>query len=327
VGKSGREHPAHERDVQESKTDPFIIHRDLVAPAIVELRRARIGVAGHALRRVQCTAIREVCGDAMSRNCSLTGYGTFGVGTLIDAGEPDYLSIHFKCSVLGYRLHSYFGGCGAGASRVEKVSRKQERNGNQEDVCEVLTHNATLSRKRASTHRTDHRAHTPDKEFPYQNKEGKLRRTVEDLLQKGGVPSDAVIALTDVYTGTNDFIDATDAKKKMRAWVGKNEKFHPHAAQYDFEAWLLPFWADIQELAGHNKSAPTGLPEAVNHSRPPSYHIREIFKIGTRREAYSKPRDASRILRGKDLRVPANKCPELKAFLNTILTLSGAEPL
>jgi hypothetical protein len=32
-------------------------------------------------------------------------------------------------------------------------------------------------------------------------------------------------------------------------------------------------------------------------------------------------------LRGNDLAVSADKCPELKAFLNTILTLSGAELL
>jgi hypothetical protein len=155
----------------------------------------------------------------------------------------------------------------------------------------------------------------------------KLKRTVEELLRNGKSPSDAVIALTDVYTGTNDFVDAEDAKRKMQAWVVNNPKFHPHAAQHDFEAWLLPFWSDIQALAGHNKKAPPGLPEAVNHNRPPSWHIREIFRIGTCRDNYSKPRDAARILRGKDLTEAANKCPELKAFLNTILRLSGAEPL
>src|SRR5450432_795251 len=158
-------------------------------------------------------------------------------------------------------------------------------------------------------------------------KEDKLRRTVEGLLRNGRHPSDAVIALTDVYTGTNDFADAADAKRKMKAWVGNNPKFHPHAAQHDFEAWLLPFWTDIQEFAGHRKAAPPGPPESVNHNRPPSYHIREIFNIGTCRRDYSKARDSIRILRGKDLTVAANKCPELKAFLNTILTLSGAEPL
>ncbi len=113
----------------------------------------------------------------------------------------------------------------------------------------------------------------------------------------------------------------------MRAWVGPNETFFPHAAQHDFEAWLLPFWSDIQALAGHSKSAPAGPPEGVNHQRPPSHHIREIFRIGTSRRDYSKVRDANRILRGKDLSFAASKCPELRAFLNTILTLSGADPL
>jgi hypothetical protein len=111
----------------------------------------------------------------------------------------------------------------------------------------------------------------------------------------------------------------------MQAWVGNNGRFHPHAAQYDFEAWLLPFWSDIQALAGHRRGAPPGPLESVNHNRPPSYHVREIFRIGTRREAYVKVRDATRILRGKDLSEAANECPELKAFLNTILELSDAE--
>jgi hypothetical protein len=166
--------------------------------------------------------------------------------------------------------------------------------------------------------------------FPYDGripKEAKLRRVVEALLRNGKAPSDAVIALTDVYTGTNDFVDAADAKQKMRAWVGKNDKFHPHAAQHEFEAWLLPFWSDIQALAGHNGGGPSGAPETVNHTRPPSHRIREIFRMGSCRSDYSKPRDANRILRGKDLILPASKCPELKAFLNTILTLSGAGPL
>ncbi len=163
--------------------------------------------------------------------------------------------------------------------------------------------------------------------FPYNGripKEYKLRRTVEMLLSSG---ADAVIALTDVYTGTNDFLDAADAKKKMRDWVGANERFFPHAAQFEFEAWLLPFWNDIQRMAGHNRQAPPGPPEAVDHDHPPSYHIREIFRIGTCRDDYSKSRDARRILHGKDLTIAARQCPELRAFLNTILTLSGGQPL
>jgi hypothetical protein len=166
--------------------------------------------------------------------------------------------------------------------------------------------------------------------FPYDGripKEQKLRRVVENLLAYGKPPADAVIAQTDVYTGTNDFTDAADARLKMREWVGPEPRFHPHAAQHDFEAWLLPYWSDIQNIAGHNKAAPPGAPEAVNHSHPPAHHLAEIFRQGTCRRHYSKPRDAGRILRGKDLATSADKCPELKAFLNTILTLCGGQPL
>jgi hypothetical protein len=166
--------------------------------------------------------------------------------------------------------------------------------------------------------------------FPYHGRIPRgdnLRRKVENLLAVGKPPSDAVVALTDVYTGTDDFVNAADAKDKMRKWVGSVGAFHPHAAQYDFEAWLLPFWTEIQNLAGHNRNPPTGPPENVNHQRPPSYHIKEMFRIGTCRDNYSKPRDANRILRGKDLSIAAEKCPELRAFLNSILTLSGGQPL
>ncbi len=157
--------------------------------------------------------------------------------------------------------------------------------------------------------------------FPYHGripKSDDLRRKVEASLRSG---SDAVMALTDVYTGTPDFVDATDAKRKMRQWVGPNPRFHPHAAQYEFEAWLLPFWSEIQRLAGHNRNAPPGPPEQVNHNRPPSAHIREIFRTGTCRDDYSKPRDGKRILQSKDLAVAATACPELKSFMNTILSL------
>jgi hypothetical protein len=165
--------------------------------------------------------------------------------------------------------------------------------------------------------------------FPYHGRIPKgddLRRKIENLLG-GSQPSDAVIALTDVYTGTNDFLDAADAKAKMRNWAAHHVRFHPHVAQYDFEAWLLPYWDDVQKLAGHNRKAPPGAPEAVDHNHPPSHHLREIFHIGTCRDDYSKPRDANRILRGRDLAIAAAQCPELKAFLNTIITLSGGTPI
>ena len=148
----------------------------------------------------------------------------------------------------------------------------------------------------------------------------KLKRSVENLLT-GRDAFNAVIALTDVYTGTNDFQDAAGARAKMTDWVGNNPNFYPHAAQYDFEAWLLPYWSTIKKLAKSDKSAPRGLPEQVNHGNSPSYRIKEIFEIGKCQNSYSKIRDVKRILKNQDLMISVNQCPELKLFINTILSL------
>lgn len=155
-------------------------------------------------------------------------------------------------------------------------------------------------------------------------KQGNLKREVERLLNDRQKPADAVIALTDVYTGSRDFIDAGDARAKMRHWVGGAEtRFYPHAAQYEFEAWLLPYWRELQVLAGHNAASPGPNPELVDHSNPPSKRIRELFWRGKKRQ-YIKGRDAAKVLQNKDLSVSASVCPEFKAFLNTILSLCGA---
>ena len=143
-------------------------------------------------------------------------------------------------------------------------------------------------------------------------KRDQLKRLVEQLLRK----ADHVIALTDVYP---DYSDATDAKTKMRQWVGAQERFHPHAAQFEFEAWLLPYWPRIQELAGQNIPAPGGDPEGVNHNNPPSRRIKDALRRGQGRYDYVKPRDAGRILQGQDLSLAVSHCQELKSLVNSIL--------
>jgi hypothetical protein len=151
-----------------------------------------------------------------------------------------------------------------------------------------------------------------------------LRREVERLL----LSHDAVIALTDVYTGSEprDFETPTEAIAKMKGWVGNNPRFHPHAAQYEFESWLLPFWPQVRRLSGTTRQSPSMTPESVNHNKPPSVYLEEEYRTGKKR-AYRKVEDAAAILRGQDLTIAAAACPELKAFLNTILALSGGSPL
>ena len=146
----------------------------------------------------------------------------------------------------------------------------------------------------------------------------KLKRDGRHLLEQR---YDAVIALTDVYTGTTppEFTNAVDAKKKMRRWVGVEPRFHPHAAQFEFEAWLLPYWSTIQRLAGSNRNPPAQNPETVDHDKPPTKHLAELFRTGSNKRAYSKTRDGAAILRGQDLDVSATRCPEFRAFLDIIL--------
>lgn len=161
--------------------------------------------------------------------------------------------------------------------------------------------------------------------FPYNGRIPKgdhLKKKVETLLS-GKSPSDFVIALSDVYTGTNDFRDADDAKQKMKSWVGSEHRFEPHVALHDFEAWLLPYWSSIKQLAGHDRTTPGKFPEQVNHGKPPSYHIKEVFAAGKTGRHYSKTRDAKKILQGKNLQVAIDACPELKAFIDTLIRISA----
>ena len=146
----------------------------------------------------------------------------------------------------------------------------------------------------------------------------KLKRMVENLLE-GLDGCDYVVALTDVHTGTREFADAADAIEKMRRWVGPNPRFHAHAAQHDVEAWLLPYWPKIQKLSGSTRTCPAGPPESVNHGNPPSRRIMEAYRTGARKRAYKKQVDGAKILEGEDLGIAARRCPELKAFLDTII--------
>lgn len=157
----------------------------------------------------------------------------------------------------------------------------------------------------------------------------KLRRQVANPLSAGKQSADAVIALTDVFTGTNppEFASATDAKAKMQQWVGNEPRFFPHVALYDFEAWLLPYWPKIQKLAGTNMKPPSSKPEHVNHGKPPAERIKEAYRAGSKSKHYKKTVDAARILQDADLKVAIDACPELKAFVNSILKLCGGDVL
>jgi hypothetical protein len=132
----------------------------------------------------------------------------------------------------------------------------------------------------------------------------------------------AVIVLCDVYPNFNS---AEETKKFLRDCVGNQPRFHAHAAQFDFEAWLMPYWDDICRKLRISRQPPGTNPEEINDRMPPSKHLMKLYRDANRR--YDKVRDAHAILRNKDLTVAAGKCRELRSFLNTLLTCAGLAPL
>ncbi|MCI0398478.1 MAG: DUF4276 family protein [Chloroflexi bacterium] len=151
----------------------------------------------------------------------------------------------------------------------------------------------------------------------------KLRRRVEREL---GAPEVAgVVGLVDVFP---NFQSAAQARARLHEAAGRNPGFHAHAAQYDVEAWLLPYWQDICRRVGVQHAPPGGNPEEVNGVNPPAYRLRTLYRLARPRpRKYVKTTEMFAILQDKDLTIAAGRCPEFKAFLNTLLTLSDLSQL
>ncbi len=148
----------------------------------------------------------------------------------------------------------------------------------------------------------------------------KLGRLVELCLSQEDVAG--VVVLTDVYP---DFKNAEEAKAQLRQLVGSQgttNRFRAHAAQFDLEAWIIPWWDELVRELRVTASRPGAKPEEINGGKPPSMHIRELFKRAKR--SYEKPLDAAKWLTADRLTRAAAYCPELKSFLNSLLELAGA---
>ena len=101
---------------------------------------------------------------------------------------------------------------------------------------------------------------------------GRFRNRVRLELDKPGVT--AIVALIDVFP---NYADASAAKADLAEKAGNAADFHAHAAQYDVEAWLLPFWGDICRRVGVTQSAPGNNPEQVDQNTPPAYRLKELY--------------------------------------------------
>jgi hypothetical protein len=153
--------------------------------------------------------------------------------------------------------------------------------------------------------------------------EGKLRGRIRLELRDPEVT--AVVGLIDVYPR---FHSAEVAKTFLRQAADNAPRFHAHAAQYDVEAWLLPYWESICQRVGVNQRPPGDSPELVNLERPPSKRLAELYgRARNPARKYVKTLEMYAILENKDLTIAAGRCPEFKALLNTLLMLGGLNPL
>lgn len=149
-----------------------------------------------------------------------------------------------------------------------------------------------------------------------------LIKLVRNELRDG---RNAVIVLTDV-NGPMKFKNSQDAiakiEESLQGLAELHSKVFVHAAQYELEAWVIPFWPKIQAILKSNKPKPDAKPELINHDRPPSRLLSELFRT-QRKIRYSKNLHLREILEDQDLAIAAGECPGLKAFLNRILEISG----
>jgi len=151
----------------------------------------------------------------------------------------------------------------------------------------------------------------------------KLRGRVRRELRGSDVVG--VVGLIDVFP---EFSNAAEAKAFLRNAAGNEPRFYAHAAQFDVEAWLLPYWDDICRRIRVRQSPPGGNPEMVDNLNPPAYRLKALYQRSRPKpRKYVKTTEMYAILKGKDLTIAAARCPEFKAFLNTLLALSDLEPL
>lgn len=147
--------------------------------------------------------------------------------------------------------------------------------------------------------------------------ESRLHKRIQLELSDPNVK--AVVGLIDVYP---DFASAAKAKAFLRRIAGDEPRFYAHAAQYDVEAWLLPYWEAICQRIGVRQVPPGPHPEQVNHNNPPSKRLAALYQRARQPRKYKKAIEMEAILRDKDLTIAAKSCPELKALLNTLLKLA-----
>jgi len=154
-----------------------------------------------------------------------------------------------------------------------------------------------------------------------------LRKKLERLVRNSIDRTDiiAVVALSDVYPGYQNASETKEALRRSAGSAGKDSKFRAHAALFEVEAWILPFWDKVAQHLGVKATPPSPKSELVDGQKPPSHHLKELYRRA--RREFDKVMDGPRWLTADGLMTASNSCPELKSLLNSLLEFAGAAVL
>ena len=139
--------------------------------------------------------------------------------------------------------------------------------------------------------------------------------------------TEAVVGLIDVFPQFKQ-ADATAAKRfliEASHRAGVTRGFYAHAAQYDVEAWLLPYWDDVCRRIGVTQARPGSDPEQVDGIKPPFPSL--TGTLSTRGTQIRQDDGNVGNSEGQDLAVAAHACVELRSLLNTLLQLGNLPSL
>ncbi|MBZ0253388.1 MAG: DUF4276 family protein, partial [Candidatus Methylomirabilis sp.] len=143
----------------------------------------------------------------------------------------------------------------------------------------------------------------------------------------------AVIGLLDLHGLPLKFPRARDpanarcdwAKQELERRVDRPE-FHQFFAVHELEAWLLSQPALFGGLAAKAVAKIAREPERVNDKTPPAKFLNTAYEKETGR-GYKKTTNGVALFAKLDPAIAAEKCPHLKAMLETMLDLAKAKGL
>lgn len=151
----------------------------------------------------------------------------------------------------------------------------------------------------------------------------RLLKEARVLVRNCLTKADWVFALVDLHPG-----DATPggARKRLVEAVAHEhrERFRPHVAVHDIEAWMLASWDALCQVAGcRDLKCKYPNPETVDDVNHPKTVVQDLFRRHSKRGGYRETVDGPSVFRLASPDEIAAKCPHFKALREDLLQCAG----